>query len=137
MGYTIAYLFRLPDPTARGGKRRYAFMCTTTDELYLLQAWTFIVTRFKGLVQRIRSASKSALRNEPSEESIGDRTFLRRRESARVSEKALSDLLDMDDIFLQLHACFSWMLGIWREHYEGAETGTSALSQSRGATAQV
>lgn len=132
IGYTIAYIFRLKKSSSsltdtNDARRQYALMCTTTEEQELLQSWTFITERFKILAQKITKGAKDASerqvaateKRKASSESLSmdrDRSFLRPK--GRAAEKGLAELSGMDDVFLQLHAAFSWMLGIWRMHFE-------------------
>ena len=112
IGYSIAYVFRLSDGGVLDGSRRqFALLCTTTEEMELLNAWTFITERFKVLVDKIVGASKDQLTNTATQ----DRSFLRVK--GRQSEKGLAELIGMEDVFVQLHASFSWMLRVWRLHY--------------------
>lgn len=104
-------------------------MCTTTEEQDLLQAWTFITERFKVLAQKITDGSKAVADRHTSmlghqrgpSDTVSmdrDRSFLRPK--GRASEKGLAELVGMEDVFVQLHAAFGWMLGIWRTHFEGS-----------------
>ncbi|CCG85171.1 Putative protein SPBC24C6.08c [Taphrina deformans PYCC 5710] len=157
IGYTIAYIFRLADtrgPSANthNGRRQYALMCTAAQEQALLQSWTFITDRFRVLAQKIVDGSETVARQAADAqrmrrgtgESVSmdrDRSFLRPK--GRVAEKGLADLIGMEDIFVQVHAVFAWMLGIWRVHFEGANRATrepkdeSSASTSVGVTAQT
>lgn len=144
IGYTIAYIFRLSDSAtasvnSHDARRQYALMCTTTEEQDLLQSWTFITERFRVLAQRITEGSKAELDKQAygkdpatptatatSHKTGGgqvtpsidrDRSFLRPK--GRAAEKGLAELSGMEDIFVQLHASFAWLLGIWRVHFEG------------------
>lgn len=145
IGYTIAYIFRLQNPSSstsntHDARRQYALMCTTTEEQELLQSWTFITERFRILAQKITEAGKdvsaqrltSPERKRHSGESVSmdrDRSFLRPK--GRAAEKGLAELIGMDDIFVQLHAAFAWMLGIWRIHFEDPH-GTREYSDMNG-----
>jgi hypothetical protein len=110
-------------------------MCTAAQEQELLQSWTFITERFRLLAQKIvdgselvaqRAADAHKQQQQQNQrrgvESImsmdRDRSFLRPK--GRVAEAGLAELIGMEDIFVQLHAVFAWMLGIWRVHFEGA-----------------
>ena len=100
IGYTIAYIFRI-------GLRTFALLCTATQERDLLQSWTFVTERFRVIVQKLR---------DHVVEVPPERSFL--RPMGRVGEKGLAEVLQMPDVFVQLHASFSWILRVWRLHYE-------------------
>lgn len=137
IGYTIAYIFRLADTSStttttaantHDGRRQYALMCTATQEQELLQSWTFITERFRVLASKIIEGSQAVVRQQTEAKHRGlkdttvsmdrDRSFLRPK--GRVLEKNLAEVIGMEDIFVQLHAAFAWMLGIWRVHFEGS-----------------
>ncbi|BFZ57864.1 hypothetical protein PYCC9005_004919 [Savitreella phatthalungensis] len=148
IGYTIAYIFRLTDPQhAKGAsatsstasaigapssaRRQYALMCTTTDEHNLLQSWTFVTERFKTLSTRLVSANSelaerlhapagSGKNGVRTSDELSDRSFLRPK--GRAQEKGLAELTGMEDVFVQLHAAFAWMLDAWRHHFEVVRT---------------
>lgn len=146
IGYTIAYIFRLRNPTSstsntHDARRQYALMCTTTEEQELLQSWTFITERFRVLAQKITDGGKdvserqtlSSARAKLSSESISmdrDRSFLRPK--GRAAEKGLAELSGMDDVFVQLHAAFAWMLGVWRMHFEDTTQVLHSATANRG-----
>lgn len=105
-------------------------MCTAAQEQELLQSWTFITERFKVLAQKLMEGSQFVAQRHVeahdhvrgSGESVSmdrDRSFLRPK--GRVTEAGLAELTGMDDVFVQLHAAFAWMLSIWRVHFEGAQ----------------
>ena len=60
-GFTIAYVFRIADPKARGGKRSYALLCICPEEKIVVRSWKYVVGTFEGLVQRIKGFA--ALKN--------------------------------------------------------------------------
>lgn len=60
-GYTIAYVFRLADPYARGLKRWYSFICLMQNQANLSRAWRFIIEKFEILVHRLDTKSKMTL----------------------------------------------------------------------------
>lgn len=72
-GFTIAYIFRLTDPKARGGKRIYAFFCICPDEKVVMQSWKFVVTAFEGLVLRIKGFA--ALKNAKEKVAMSRASF--------------------------------------------------------------
>lgn len=149
IGYTIAHIFRLTDPSSSNvnthdSRRQYALMCTSADEQELLQSWTFVTERFRVLVQKITEGGKLVSEGNSAQvnqrytpESLNsDRSFLRPK--GRAAEKGLAELTGMDDIFVQLHAAFSWMLSIWRMHFEGAhKSDSSEISSGETSPEQI
>ncbi|KAI5790636.1 vesicle coat protein [Peziza echinospora] len=132
-GFTIAYVFRIADPRARGGKRSYAFLCICPEERVVFKSFGHVVGVFHGLVQRIKgfanlknsrdqqAANRAANNNMPitsSPVTLGGRVsgltgpegFLRRREGVG-SAKGLAELVGKDDLFVEIHACFVRLLG--------------------------
>jgi hypothetical protein len=58
-GYTIAYVFRLPDPKARGRKRRYAFLALAgKDASRAFQACPPLWESFKRMAKGIETAAQ-------------------------------------------------------------------------------
>lgn len=138
-GYTIAYVFRLADPKARGGRRSYALLCICPDERIIVRSWKYVVRTFEWLVQRINSFAAvknahdktAAAAAAVAKSNLGSTTspiiggtgmtgrfggvtapegFLRRREGVG-SAKGLAELVGKEDLFLQIHACFAELLG--------------------------
>lgn len=124
-GYTIAYVFRLPDPKARGGRRSYALVCICPDQKIVVSSWKYVVAAFESLVHRIKflAAKKQAedaqvspmLSNSFSSiASRGPEGFLRRRppgESGFGSQKGLAELVGREELFVEVHMCFVKLLG--------------------------
>lgn len=74
-------------------------------------------TPFKRTEALKRSNSKSKVKiTSFSNPHTTDRSFLRPK--GRQAEKGLAELIGMDDIFVQLHASFAWMLHVWRLHFD-------------------
>lgn len=124
-GYTIAYVFRLPDAKARGGRRSYALVCICPDQKIVVSSWKYVVAAFESLVHRIKflAAKKQAedaqvsplLSNSFSSiASRGPEGFLRRRppgESGFGSQKGLAELVGREELFVEMHMCFVKLLG--------------------------
>lgn len=124
-GYTIAYVFRLPDPKARGGRRSYALVCICPDQKIVVSSWKYVVAAFESLVHRIKflAAKKQSedaqvsplLGNSfSSVASRGPEGFLRRRppgESGFGSQKGLAELVGREELFVEMHMCFVKLLG--------------------------
>ncbi|KAH8151718.1 uncharacterized protein LAJ45_04340 [Morchella importuna] len=125
-GYTIAYVFRLPDPKARGGRRSYALVCICPDQKIVVSSWKYVVSAFETLVHRIKQlaakkqqedAQVSPLLNNSfsSVASRGPEGFLRRRPPGEngfgVNQKGLAELVGREELFVEVHMFFVKMIG--------------------------
>ncbi|ODQ56446.1 hypothetical protein SAICODRAFT_22813 [Saitoella complicata NRRL Y-17804] len=130
-GYAIAHVFRLPDPRARGSNRFYSLIALFEDDAAAAAAWTFVTERFAALVEHIRSRARTATTAQSTTQGIGTRPegFLRRREGTTIP-RGLPELTGLDDVFVQMHASFAWMLSILRKRWEGPAEYDSAVTES-------
>lgn len=137
-GFTIAYVFRIADPKARGGKRSYALLCICPEQRMVVKSWNYVVKTFEALVERIKgfaalknttekaAAAKANAQNNASGSTgslsgrIGGITapegFLRRRDGVG-SAKGLAELVGKEDLFIEVHACFVKLLGMLVRRY--------------------
>jgi len=150
-GFTIAYVFRISDPKARGGKRSYALLCICPEEKMVVRSWRYVVGTFEGLVQRIKgfaalknakdkaAAAKANAQNNGSGSTgslsgricgiTGPEGFLRRRDGVG-SAKGLAELVGKEDLFVEVHACFVKLLGALVRRYglvQGAQVTEDAI----------
>lgn len=124
-GYTIAYVFRLADPSARGLKRWYSLICLTQNQANLSRAWKFIIQKFETLVHRLDAKSKMVPANL-NDESVQNNDFDFKKNPSRFLRKyndisipqSLEKLVGMQDIFVQIHASFAWILSTWGIQFE-------------------
>lgn len=59
-GYTTAYIFRIPDPYARGRRRVYAFIClSSAHERAAMRAFSFLSAAFRDLASWIQSLAEA------------------------------------------------------------------------------
>lgn len=139
-GYTIAFVFRLSDPLARGGKRTYALLCLSPQQSPLITQWAAITTLFQNIVHEItqlaaekqsllaaNSASSSPSPNA-SVASRGPEGFLRRRHGAEGKQSGLAELCGKEGLFVDLHARFVCLLSHLTKVYGCAEGGSAASS---------
>jgi Vesicle coat protein involved in Golgi to plasma membrane transport len=63
-GYTIAYLFRLPDPRARGRRRTYALQALSSDWRRASNAFTQVTRAFETIANNIVSLADRVLERE-------------------------------------------------------------------------
>ena len=128
-GYTTAYIFRIPDPNARGRRRVYALMAITSErEVAAMQSFDPLRIAFKNLATWIQRLAEDEL--EKNESASSPRTaeeksyitptssFLSSRSRGSDSNfaglslkaKGLAELVGMPDFFLELHLRFVRML---------------------------
>lgn len=65
-GYTIAYLFRLPDPRARGRRRTYALQALSPDWRRASNAFTQVTRAFETIANNIITLADRVLERESS-----------------------------------------------------------------------
>lgn len=128
-GYTTAYIFRIPDPNARGRRRVYALMALSPHrEWVAMQAFSFLSTAFTQLAAWIQRLAEEEL--ERSETAASPRitedksyptptsSFLSGRSRASdgkfagmsLKSKGLAELVGMPDFFIELHTRFVRLL---------------------------
>jgi hypothetical protein len=133
-GYTTAYIFRIPDPNARGRRRVYALMSLSTHrERLAMQTFSFLSVAFRELAAWIQSLAETEL--ERSENAISSprlgngegrqsafntprSSFLQGRNRGGDSKyagmslqsKGLAELVGLPDFFIELHARFVRLL---------------------------
>jgi len=136
-GYTTAYIFRIPDPNARGRRRVYALMALSTHrERAAMQTFSYLSSAFRELAAWIQSLAEAELEraenavspslgggDDRSGSSIGNHNtptsaFLSGRKwgpdskFAGMSLKArgLAELVGLPDFFIELHVKFVQLL---------------------------
>ncbi|CAD6582182.1 MAG: hypothetical protein ASARMPREDX12_000864 [Alectoria sarmentosa] len=130
-GWTIAYKFRLSDPYARGGHRKYALIALASSESRAYQGITFIWENFRRIAGNI--ITKTALKIKENEtdgddhEDLGKehripvKSFLtgrttdpdgypRQYGAARMRARGLTEMVGDDKFFAELHLDFVGML---------------------------
>ena len=129
VGYTIAYVFRLADPHARGRQRYYALLALAgSDCRRAFEACTIIWSFFEQLARNIiETADQVALRTSLTEDSppqtghitpissfLTGRTMdpdgYPRRGTANVRASGIAELVDNENFFCELHMIFVCML---------------------------
>ncbi|TGZ80213.1 hypothetical protein EX30DRAFT_379628 [Ascodesmis nigricans] len=135
LGYTIANVFKINDPKARGGRRTYAFLCMSPHQKALIQSWSLITATFQSMAAEINSAVLEALAREnkckppplsptASVSSRGPEGFLRRRNIGDGNtQRSLAELTGMDDVFVVIHTKFVQLLSSLTKLYGFATTG--------------
>lgn len=131
-GYTIAYVFRIADPKARGGKRSYALLCICPEEKMIVRSWNFVVGTFENLVQRIKGfaahknakdkiaalkANASTTTTSAVSSGITSPEGFLRRSHGLGSAKGLAELVGKEDLFVEIHVCFAELLGVLAKRY--------------------
>jgi hypothetical protein len=75
-GYTTAYIFRIPDPYARGRRRVYAFIClSSAHERAAMRAFSFISAAFRDLASWIQSLAEAEADREEQQGSSSPHPF--------------------------------------------------------------
>jgi hypothetical protein len=73
-GYTTAFIFRVPDPYARGRRRIYAFIClSTAKERAAMQAFSFLSAAFRELASWIQGLAE--IQADAADNAIGGSTM--------------------------------------------------------------
>jgi Vesicle coat protein involved in Golgi to plasma membrane transport len=136
-GYTTAYIFRIPDPNARGRRRVYALMALSTHrERVAMQTFSYLSSAFRDLATWIqslaeaeleraenansprlggsddRSGSSSSTHNTPTSAFLSGRKWGPDGRFAGMSLKArgLAEIVGLPDFFIELHAKFVRLL---------------------------
>ncbi|PVH88014.1 hypothetical protein DL98DRAFT_224831 [Cadophora sp. DSE1049] len=134
-GYTTAYIFRIPDPNARGRRRVYALMALSTHrERAAMQSFSFLSDAFRKIAAWIqglaeaeleRSESVNSPRISNSDERSGNSNnntptsaFLSGRNRGpdgkfagmSLRARGLAELVGMPDFFFELHKLFVQLL---------------------------
>ncbi|RDL32547.1 Uncharacterized protein BP5553_09003 [Venustampulla echinocandica] len=142
-GYTTAYIFRIPDPNARGRRRVYALMALTTHrERLAMQTFSFLSVAFRDLASWIQGLAESELErseaaSSPRGTANGDTgsgrgsggtptsSFLQGRNRGvdgkfagmSLRARGLAELVGLPDFFIELHAR---SCGVWDQDCESA-----------------
>ncbi|KAL2072215.1 hypothetical protein VTL71DRAFT_11558 [Oculimacula yallundae] len=134
-GYTTAYIFRIPDPNARGRRRVYALMALSTHrERAAMQSFSFLTEAFRKTAAWIQGLAEAELErseaaNSPrlsnSDERSGNSSnntpssaFLSGRNRGldgkfagmSLRSRGLAELVGMPDFFFELHKLFVKLL---------------------------
>ncbi len=138
-GYTIAHKFRLSDPYARGGYRKYALLALADSERQACQATTFIWARFQhiaaGIISRTEEKAQldGGFRNSSDENPKGSAmpvaSFLTgrmtdpdgfpRHAGARQKARGLGEMVGDEKFFAELHLDFIALLRDLRWRFGG------------------
>ena len=129
-GYAIAYKFRISDPHARGGHRKYALLALASNERRACQATAFIWTRFQHIAAGIMARTEHAIQQSKGIGADGDEnstsnvmpisSFLTgrmtdpdgypRNGGARPRPRGLPDIVGDEKFFAELHLDFICLL---------------------------
>lgn len=145
-GYTIAYVFRLPDPKARGRRRLYAFVALAgNDASRAFRACPLVWEAFSKMAKTIEGAAvesqEQQRRKDEEEQDAGKArnytpvsSFLAQRASdpegnprkaGQIAARSLADIVGNDKIFSEIHSYFVSLL-----HHLGALYGGLPLSET-------
>ena len=130
-GWTIAYKFRLSDPHARGGYRKYALIALASSETRAYQVMTFIWEHFRRIAGNIMTRTAQKIKeNQGDKDDQEDGTkehripvssfltgrttdpdgYPRQYGAARMRARGLTEMVGDDRFFAELHLEFVGML---------------------------
>lgn len=130
-GWTIAYKFRLSDPYARGGYRKYALIALAGSETRAYQTMTFIWEHFRRIAGNVMTRTAQKIKenegdrgdheDDRKEHRIPVSSFLtgrttdpdgypRQYGAARMRARGLTEMVGDDKFFAELHLEFVAML---------------------------
>jgi len=138
-GYTIAYKFRLSDPHARGGYRKYALLALAESERQACQTTTFIWGRFQCIAAGIVSRTEEKAQHDKGFRNGGEEnmknslmpvaSFLTgrmtdpdgspRHGGARQKARGLTEMVGDEKFFAELHLDFIGLLRDLRWRFGG------------------
>lgn len=151
-GYTIAYVFRLPDPKARGRRRLYAFVALAgNDASRAFRACPVVWEAFSKMAKAIEAAAiesqeEQKKKDEEQQEAGKARnytpvsSFLAQRtvdpdgnprKAGQIAARSLADIVGDDRIFSEIHSYFVSLLHHLGVLYGGLPISvTSAVCQT-------
>lgn len=130
-GFTTAYIFRIPDPNARGRRRVYALMALSTHrERVAMQTFSLLAAAFRDLaawIQGLAEAHSDSLaggggggpKGVTSSSGTPNSSFLSGRSGGSggrnfgelsLRSRGLAELVGLPDFFLELHMRFVRLL---------------------------
>jgi Vesicle coat protein involved in Golgi to plasma membrane transport len=145
-GYTIAYVFRLPDPKARGRRRLYAFVALAgNDASRAFRACPLLWKAFSKMAKAIEAAAiesqEAQKRKDEEQQDTGKArnytpvsSFLAQRavdpdgnprKAGQIAARSLADIVGNDKIFSEIHSYFVSLL-----HHLGTLYGGLPLSET-------
>lgn len=145
-GYTIAYVFRLPDPKARGRRRLYAFVALAgNDASRAFRACPFVWEAFSKMAKAIEAAAvetqeEQKRKREEEQDTRKARnytpvsSFLAQRamdpdghprKAGHIAARSLADIAGNERIFSEIHSYFVSLL-----HHLGALYGGLPLTET-------
>jgi hypothetical protein len=150
-GYTIAYVFRLTDPKARGRRRAYAFVALAgKDASRAFRACPMVWEAFASMARGIEEAaqrSQDAQRQKEEEQREADKSrnytpissFLTQRpvdpdgfprRAGQVSPRSLSEIVGDENIFPLLHQYFVAILRCLGDRFGGLPISDQSVYQT-------
>lgn len=150
-GYTIAYVFRLTDPKARGRRRAYAFVALAgKDASRAFRACPMVWEAFASMARGIEEAaqrSQDAQREKEEEQREADKSrnytpissFLTQRavdpdgfprRAGQVSPRSLSEIVGDENIFPLLHQYFVAILRCLGDRFGGLPISDQSVYQT-------
>ncbi|KAI9768421.1 MAG: hypothetical protein M1835_006869 [Candelina submexicana] len=137
-GYTMAYIFRLPDSRARGRRRSYALVALGgRDRNRVAALWTEVMSTFSWIAGEVTQMAESVAEEEAMREREVHRKFGGRditpvssflsgrtvdpdgypRRAGDIRAKGLAEIVGREDLFVDIHRHFVKLLShLAREH---------------------
>lgn len=98
-GYCVSRVFKVRDPSARGGERKYSFIVLCDSESHLSMNWEIVALYIGEMISHIQQMVEVRGSGRATEE-IDNEKYLRR---SMVRPKLLVELTGDDQIFVRLH----------------------------------
>ena len=119
-GFVFSITFYLKDLQSRGFQRWYSIICVMMDRIYLANSWQFLITNFKKIIVEVQAKAEGVYKAEQAEKPQRG-TVLQPRNAfltpgqfrrARGGQfyRSLTEIIQDEGIFENLHKSFSWIL---------------------------
>lgn len=109
IGAALVLVFKVGDTNSRGQVRRYGVACLAESETLLVRAYPVIAPQLESIVKQLETRSAAAEENELLDSATVPDRFLRRRDR-QVAARGLTQILNDDEVFVQIHAVFANVL---------------------------
>ena len=122
--YALSYMFKVKDFHARGHQRCYSLILLLDDSTRMLSAFNIVTSQFRQIVNNLQTRGMEKYNREKEEGSSAttsairpDRRFALRSGRGMVNRsksnlRALEDLLDYKNLYIDLHLRFSHTLTV-------------------------
>lgn len=115
-GYCVSRVFKVRDPSARGGERKYSFIVLCDSESHLSRNWEIVAMYIGEMISHIQEKVEARGSGRATEE-IDNEKYLRR---SMARPKLLVELTGDDQIFVRLHM---WAREVLHDVADGPDVG--------------